>query len=254
MNGLNNEYKKAVDASSIFSISDLDGNILYANRQFLKVSGYTLEELIGKPHSIVRHPDMDKTVFKNLWETIQDKKVWQGTVKNKRKNGEAYYVDVTIVPILDKNNKIVEYAGIRHDITELVSKTEELSTLKDKQRAKDIQKALSIKTDDILESIPFASILVEEDSLKIISYNELFNSTFADHPCFLDDESTLEKLFIQEEPYLLSNTLLSFYNSYELCSEDEKVVAINIHETIYEYSIGMTQKNDSLIITLVEKK
>ena len=249
-----NEYKKAVDASTIFSISDLKGNILYANRQFLKVSGYSLEELKGKPHSIVRHPDMDSSAFKDLWETIQQKKVWQGIVKNKRKNGEAYYVDATVVPILDSRQNIVEYAGIRHDITELITKTQELSDLKDKQRAQDIQKALNIKIDDIIEVIPFPTIFVEEYSSKIISYNDHFRSIFSEHSCSYKEDCTLEELFVQEEPYLLSNTNLSFYDCYELSDENDRVVAININNTIYEFWVGVTQKENGSIISLVEKR
>lgn len=249
-----NEYKKAVDASTIFSISDLKGNILYANRQFLKVSGYTLDELRGKPHSIVRHPDMDSSAFKELWETIKQKKVWQGIVKNKKKNGEAYYVDATIVPILDNNQNIVEYAGIRHDITELVTKTQELSDLKDKQRAQDIQKALNLKIDDIIEAIPFPTIFVEEYSSKIISYNKHFSSIFSEHSCSYSEECTLEQLFVQEDPYLLSNTNLSFYDCYELSDENERIVAININDEIYEYWVGVTHKENGYIISLVEKR
>lgn len=98
-----NEYKKTVDASTIFSISDLHGRIIYANRQFLNISGYSLDELKKKPHSIVRHPDMDRNIFKKLWETINKKEIWRGVLKNIAKEGTTYYVDATIVPILDEN-------------------------------------------------------------------------------------------------------------------------------------------------------
>ena len=118
------EYKKAVDASAIVSKSDLRGTITYVNDTFCEISGYTKEELISKPHNIVRHPDMPKEFFKNLWDTIKAKKVFKGILKNKNRNGESYYVASTIVPILDDNGDIIEYLSLRYDITELVDAKE----------------------------------------------------------------------------------------------------------------------------------
>ena len=118
------EYKKAVDASAIVSKADLKGIITYVNDIFCELSGYKKEELIGKPHNIVRHPDMPKELFKELWKTIQSKKIFKGIIKNKAKNGEIYYVASTIVPILDNNAEIIEYLSLRYDITELVEAKE----------------------------------------------------------------------------------------------------------------------------------
>jgi PAS domain S-box-containing protein len=114
------EYKKAVDASAIVSKADKNGTITYVNKTFCDVSGYTQEELIGKPHNIVRHPDMPKDVFKELWETIKAKKIFNGIIKNLTKNGKTYYVATNVVPILDTNNEIIEYLSLRYDITELI--------------------------------------------------------------------------------------------------------------------------------------
>lgn len=113
-------YKRAMDANSIVSKADRRGIITYANEKFSEVSGYSKKELIGKPHSIVRHPDTPSELFKELWETIQAKKIWNGILQNRCKNGESYYVDISILPILDQNNEIVEYIAVRHDITELI--------------------------------------------------------------------------------------------------------------------------------------
>jgi len=113
------EYKDAVDEASFVSKTDTRGIITYANDLFCKLSGYTKEELIGAPHNIVRHPDMPADVFKEIWQTIKAKKIWKGMVKNRKKNGEAYYVKSTIKPILDVNGEIIEYIAIRTDVTEL---------------------------------------------------------------------------------------------------------------------------------------
>jgi len=120
------EYKNAVDRSSIVSKTDKYGRITYANDKFCKISGYTQEELIGKAHSIVRHPDMPKSAFKEVWDTILAKKSWYGIVKNRKKDGSDYTVEVTINPIINEKGEIEEFIAIRNDITELMRLYKEL--------------------------------------------------------------------------------------------------------------------------------
>ena len=130
-----NQYKNTVDRSSIVSKTDKYGNITYVNEKFCEISGYEYDELIGKPHNIVRHPDMESSVFKELWKTIKLGKPWSGIVKNRKKNGDTYVVDTVINPISDEDGNIFEYIGVRHDITELESYKEilknELSSAKE---------------------------------------------------------------------------------------------------------------------------
>ena len=113
------EYKRAVDMGAIVSKANKEGFITYVNDAFIDISGYTEEELVGSLHSIVRHPESDKAVFKDMWKTIKSKKVWQGDIKNRAKDGSDYYVHATIVPILDENDEIVEYLAIRYETTAL---------------------------------------------------------------------------------------------------------------------------------------
>lgn len=113
------QFKKSVDEVAIFSTSNEKGIITDINQNFEKISGYSREELIGKPHNIVRHPDMPKEIFKNMWSDIKSGKIWKGTVKNKSKNGKPYYVLTEISPIYNKDGSLKEYIGIRNDITEL---------------------------------------------------------------------------------------------------------------------------------------
>ena len=82
-----NTYKIALDSNSIVSKTDKRGIITYVNDLFIKVSGYTKEELIGKSHSIIRHPDMPDSLFIELWKTVSSGKTWKGIVKNRRKDG-----------------------------------------------------------------------------------------------------------------------------------------------------------------------
>jgi PAS domain S-box-containing protein len=120
------QYKKILNESDIVSITDNKGIIKYVNDKFCEISGYTKEELIGKPQSIVRHPDMPKSLFKELWDTVNSKKTYKNIIKNRKKDGSAYYVDATISPILDRDGNIVEIIGIRHDITDVMNPKRQL--------------------------------------------------------------------------------------------------------------------------------
>ncbi len=121
-----NQYKNVVDTSSIVSKTNRRGIITYANEQFSKISGYSLEELLGKPHNLVRHQDMPKEAFREMWQTILNKKSWRGIVKNRKKDGSYYIVEATINPILDEYGNIEEFIAIRNDITEVVQLHEEV--------------------------------------------------------------------------------------------------------------------------------
>ncbi len=88
----------------IISKTDTRGIIIYANEAFAKVSGYKVEELIGKPHNIVRHPDMPSSFFKNLWTTLKKKGSWTGCIKNLRKDGSEYWV-FTEIKSIEKSSK-----------------------------------------------------------------------------------------------------------------------------------------------------
>ena len=114
------EFSSALDESSILSKTDLTGKITYVNQRFCDITGYSKEELIGQSHNIVRHEDVDKSVYKDMWKNIKDKKIFKVILKNKKKNNESYYVDSTIIPILDINNEIIEFIAVRYDVTELV--------------------------------------------------------------------------------------------------------------------------------------
>ena len=100
----------------IISRTDLEGNITHANETFCEISGYSLEELLGKKHSIVRHPDMPKSVFQDLWKTIKEKKQWRGIVKNLRKDKGFYWVEAIISGVY-KNGVLIEYKSLRTPIS-----------------------------------------------------------------------------------------------------------------------------------------
>ncbi len=101
------------DEDFIVSKTDLKGRIIYCNQIFMDMAEYTEEELLGKPHSIIRHPDMPKAVFRFLWETIPKKQEVFAYVINKTKNDNDYWVYANITASVDANGKIIDYYSVR---------------------------------------------------------------------------------------------------------------------------------------------
>lgn len=114
------QYKYAVDKSAIVSKTNSNGIITYVNDEFLRISKYSRTELIGNNHNVIKNKDKDLTLFKNLWKTINEKKVWKGEIKNIAKDGSIYYVSSTIIPIHNSKNEVNEYLAVMFDITDSV--------------------------------------------------------------------------------------------------------------------------------------
>jgi aerotaxis receptor len=100
------------DSETIVSKTDMHGNITYVNQDFVHISGFSEDELIGQPQNIVRHPDMPVEAFADFWSTLRSGKAWTGLVKNRCKNGDHYWVEANASPIIE-NHKVVGYASIR---------------------------------------------------------------------------------------------------------------------------------------------
>lgn len=101
------------DGRSLISETDTKGIITFVNRKFSEMSGYSNEEAIGQPHSLLRHPDMPKIAFEQMWKVISEGKIWEGYVKNLRKDGKFYWVIVNIVPKKDDTGDIIGYIASR---------------------------------------------------------------------------------------------------------------------------------------------
>lgn len=93
-------------STMIVSETNSKGIITYVNDDFCNVTGFTKDDLIGQPHNMVRHTDMPRVAFKELWSTVKDGKTWKGIVKNFCKNGDYYWVAATAFPVLKKNGKL----------------------------------------------------------------------------------------------------------------------------------------------------
>ncbi|MEX8521066.1 MAG: methyl-accepting chemotaxis protein [Leptothrix sp. (in: b-proteobacteria)] len=101
---------------ALVSTTDLKGRILYCNQSFIAVSGYSKEELLGQPHNLIRHPDMPEEAFRDMWQTIQSGQPWSAPVKNRRKNGDHYWVMANVTPLLE-GDQLAGYMSVRTDVT-----------------------------------------------------------------------------------------------------------------------------------------
>jgi len=124
-----NEYSRALESGSILSKGDINGKITYVNDAFCEYTGYTKDELIGKPHNILRHPQTLKTTFKDMWATILRKDIWKGVIRNLRKDETCFYARMTVVPILNIKGEITEFIAFRDDITRLVESKQEMKNM-----------------------------------------------------------------------------------------------------------------------------
>jgi diguanylate cyclase (GGDEF)-like protein/PAS domain S-box-containing protein len=136
-------FNQLVNKSIISSSTNICGKILSVSDAFCEISGYRRDELIGKNHNIIRHPDMPKSIYKEMWDTIKSGHIWNGEVKNLKKNGNYYWVKAIIEPTFSKDGSIVGYSSIRYDITdkkklEIISITDGLTNIYNRRYFNDI--------------------------------------------------------------------------------------------------------------------
>ena len=231
------QFKEILDRQNLVSETDLKGNITYANEIFCEISGYSLDELIGKPHSIVRHPDTPSAVFKQMWDTIQQGEIWQGKMKNKAKDGNAYYVKAMVVPMFDGDGNIVKYISSRFLITEdekqkqilkkqiLSEKTRKFSKYKESQQM--IDQALA-KQEEFFK-------------IEIVKFEETI------HDINEERKSLRRKNHAKEERIVELEEQVRFL-------KDEKIRILNDHRNSYQTQYNQAKKleNENLSMKLHE--
>lgn len=164
------QYKEAIEKSNIISKTDVNGIITFVNDEFCAISGYSKDELIGRNHNIVRHPDVPKEKFALLWETIKNKNIYKDTVKNLAKDGTAFYVNTTIIPILDESQNIAEYIAIRYDVTKEMLLREEL--IKKEVEYEELNRSLEKRVEEQTRELKELNQTLEERVQEEIAKNE----------------------------------------------------------------------------------
>ena len=158
------EFEKFVDTSAIISVADSKGKITYVNQKFTDVSGYSLEEVIGKDHSIVNSGTHPKEFWTNMYKTvIVDKGIWNAVCTNRAKDGSLYYVDTFIKAKFDRSNKLLGFSSIRQDVTELKRKEIEISN-----RMNAINRSNAVIEFDLDGNIRFAN----DSFLNLLGYTQ----------------------------------------------------------------------------------
>jgi diguanylate cyclase (GGDEF)-like protein/PAS domain S-box-containing protein len=177
-----NTFNKIFDDNIISSSTDTKGVIKSVSFAFSKISGYTKDELIGKHHNIVRHPDMPSSIYKDMWGTIKENKKWKGEIKNLRKDGSSYWVSSVIEPIFDKQKNKIGYYAVRQDITDKkriyeLSITDGLTSLFNRRYFNDIAKSMIDKT--VRNNELFGFMILDIDNFK--KYNDTYGHQEGDN-------------------------------------------------------------------------
>jgi PAS domain S-box-containing protein len=239
-------YKEAVDYSSIVTKTDLKGRITYANNNFCKISGYDRDELIGKPHNIVRHPDQSSESFKDMWSTIQSKKPWKGIVKNKHKDGGSYYVFTNVIPFLDKQNEITEYISIRQDITQLHELTNHLEDRVQEEVEKNHKKDQEL-VDNLnlfLDSTPNPILVLSDDKIEFINkaFLELISKDKND---VIYDECLLRDILVKSKGYV------SDPSEFELDKENRVAIETKHGKNIFNLYYKKIRSIDDKLLKMI---
>ena len=180
----NNENEKFLNESSIVSIADNKGKITYVNSKFEQVSGWSLNEVLGKDHSIVNSNLQPVGYWGKMYETVMKGEIWNDVVTNKTKTGELYYVDTYIRAIFDGNGKLEGFSSIRQDVTDLKKKEMEI-----RNRMNAINKSNAVIEFDLDGNIIFANDMF----IQTMGYNSSNEIIGKHHRIFIDEEYTKSK-------------------------------------------------------------
>jgi len=179
------KYIKLVDENVLSSRTDLKGLITSVSQAYCNISGYSSDELIGHNYNFVRDENTPKSLYEDMWDTIQSGKIWHGEIRNKAKDGHYYWIEATIYPDFDKNGQIIAYNSIRQDITnkkliEELSITDPLTQLYNRRQFDDIfdRELNGVRRDKKI----FCLMSLDVDNFKL--YNDTYGHQMGDEVLF----------------------------------------------------------------------
>lgn len=283
------QYQSAVENSNIISKTDINGIITFVNEEFCKISGYTKEELLGKNHNIVRHPDVLASTFKELWQTILQKKAYKSTVKNLAKDGNTFYVNTTVFPILNETGEIEEFIAIRYDVTQSIRLTEKL-VLKEKELEQlnaTLEQRVDEQTKELLDLNQTLEKRVKEEveknrekdrflfqqsrlasmgemianiahqwrqplselNITLYKMNKLYHRTGTEQDLFFEDSYEHAKKIITK----MSDTIEDFKNFFRPERQSEVFLLSHVAQEAVDIMRGTIEKNQIAIKVVVNK-
>lgn len=244
------EYTKLIDENIIVSTTDLKGKIIFTSKAFCKISGYEEIELLGRNHNIVRHEDEDKNKYKALWKCLTNGKIWEGELKNKRKNGEVYWVKAKIYPTFEKGIK-TGYTAIRQEITdkkiiEEIAIHDGLTSLYNRTYFDKILPKFinSIKRNKKLVSL----IMIDIDYFK--QYNDTYGHQEGDH-VLIEVSKVFKNLFQRANDFSFRIGGEEFVILFSPDSENEAIqVANKVRQSVEDLKILHSGNKSSSFVTI----
>jgi len=233
-----NKSTDIIDKYVIMSRTDSKGIIQTVSNAFCDISGYTNDELIGQPHNIIRHPDMPKEIYKELWETIQSGKSWSGEVKNRKKDGRFYWVEVIITPNFDLDGNIISYDAIRQDITSKKEVENQQHMLIEQSKSAAMGEMISMIAHQWRQPLQAVSILVQKLPLTKMIEGEITDDLL---------DSVVDEVGKQLE--YMSKTIDDFRDFFKPDKEKELVLAERAVDKAIEF-LAYLFKVDSIKLTI----
>ena len=243
-----NEYKKVLDESAIVSKTDANGVFIYANDKFCKISGYSEAELLGQSHMILKDSSTNDEFFEDMWKVLKDEQIYKGTIKNRKKNGKIFYLDVTMLSI----NESTEFIAIGYEVTQLIETTEQ--ALEDSKAKESFLSSMSHEIRTPLNAIlGFITILMEDEKdLKHASYLKIINDSGETLLSIINDILDFSKL--KSGSFSIEDKVFNPYDEFshilDLFSESAYKKNILINFTL-DYSLPNSLIADTLRIKQV---
>ncbi|MDF1878818.1 PAS domain S-box protein [Sulfurimonas sp. SAG-AH-194-C20] len=228
------EFNYALEVSAIVAKTDLKGVITYVNKKFCDISGYSGHELLGQKMSIIKSDLRTSSYYKKIWNKIINREIYNGLFENKNKEGNFYYIETTISPIVDKNDEILEFIAVSHDMTQLMNS---LSAQKEAEKSKqeffiNISHEMRTPLNSILS---FSSLLPKhlkgnEKALKMVDVIAQTGDDLKNLVESIIDVNNLksDKILIQKSVFNTNEELMKCFDMYKR-KADENGVAYKIN-------------------------